>query len=561
MKRGLSTIVSTLLILLLVFVAIGILWVVVRNVIQGGTEQVSLGKFTLDLAIEKVTIAGNSLSVKVKRNPGAGTFTGLNFILDDGDDTEVFQVKNLTMGEYSVRTFSVPLQNLVAANVQKVEIAPIFTLESGKEVVGDIKDTYTISKDTGTPYVPPAECTLSTNCSPNNCQIATCPSGTCVYTAITECSSTSDGCCPSGCDSTTDADCLECSDDTICNAQDSTTAICLTGDVYTRTTDWSCGSENVCESETTDILYEDCDDGNSSTTDTCSSGSCVHTPITSCTDSDGACPSGCYSGNDNDCTNECVLDIHCDDSDSCTEDTCSSGSCSNDLICISDGTCCSACSSDPDCGSNPTWETGLVSWWTLNTDASDSVGSNDGTVSGATHLTSGCQYGGGCYSFDGSDDYIDVGTFSISGDEITISAWVNYDGGAYDPRIMSKGTSVSVSDQDWVLMIDLYDTLEGRIATNGGDAELFYGGGVTSGIWTHLMLVYDGSVARLYKDSSLSGSLTKSGSLITNSNPVWIGGQATTATDRPFDGKIDEVMIWDRALNFSEVSDLYNYFS
>ena len=56
-KRGLSTIVSTLLILLLVFVAIGILWVVIRNVIQDGAEQVSLGKFTLDMKIEQVQIS------------------------------------------------------------------------------------------------------------------------------------------------------------------------------------------------------------------------------------------------------------------------------------------------------------------------------------------------------------------------------------------------------------------------------------------------------------------------------------------------------------------------
>ena len=143
-KRALSDVVSTLLILLLVFVAVAILWVVVRNVIQQGTEQVSLGKFTLDLKIEKVTLGANSLSVKVKRNVGAGEFSGLSFIIDDGENTEIYQRKNLSMSEYQEITFDVPLQNIIPARVQKIEVAPIFTLSSGKEVVGDVKDTYEI---------------------------------------------------------------------------------------------------------------------------------------------------------------------------------------------------------------------------------------------------------------------------------------------------------------------------------------------------------------------------------------------------------------------------------
>ena len=39
-KRGLSTIVATLIIILLVLVATGIIWVVVRNDIKGNAEQI-----------------------------------------------------------------------------------------------------------------------------------------------------------------------------------------------------------------------------------------------------------------------------------------------------------------------------------------------------------------------------------------------------------------------------------------------------------------------------------------------------------------------------------------
>ena len=74
-KKSLSTIVTTLLILLLIFVAIGIIWIVVKKVIVEGSEQVSLGKFTLDLKITQVqTIDNNTIKVKIKRNQGAGDF-------------------------------------------------------------------------------------------------------------------------------------------------------------------------------------------------------------------------------------------------------------------------------------------------------------------------------------------------------------------------------------------------------------------------------------------------------------------------------------------------------
>ena len=41
-KKGLSTVVTTLIIILLVLVAIGIVWVVVRGIVESGTEQIDI---------------------------------------------------------------------------------------------------------------------------------------------------------------------------------------------------------------------------------------------------------------------------------------------------------------------------------------------------------------------------------------------------------------------------------------------------------------------------------------------------------------------------------------
>jgi hypothetical protein len=138
-SRGLSTIVATLIIILLVLVAVGILWVVVRNVIQGNAEQVSLGKLTLDLSIERIQISGNNLSITVKRNAGKGEFVGLSFVVEDGENSEVF-TEYVSMNELDVRTFTFTLNQTNPDNIKKIKIVPIFRLKSGKEFVGEVKE-------------------------------------------------------------------------------------------------------------------------------------------------------------------------------------------------------------------------------------------------------------------------------------------------------------------------------------------------------------------------------------------------------------------------------------
>ena len=69
-RRGLSAIVTTLLIILLSLVAISAVWVVISNVISEGSEDINLGRFTLDLAIKSAYVEGSSIGVKIRRSVG-----------------------------------------------------------------------------------------------------------------------------------------------------------------------------------------------------------------------------------------------------------------------------------------------------------------------------------------------------------------------------------------------------------------------------------------------------------------------------------------------------------
>jgi uncharacterized protein YkwD len=150
----------------------------------------------------------------------------------------------------------------------------------------------------------------------------------CTLRVITECAA-GDGCCPDGCDPSSDADC-------------STT----------------CGDGVVDPGETCDPPSScplDCDDGDACTQDiltgsaaNCSS-QCVHAPIGDCFGGDGCCPAGCTSADDSDCSAACgngVIDPGetCDPPSSCPA-TCSDGDpCTMDSLTGSAENCNAACS-------------------------------------------------------------------------------------------------------------------------------------------------------------------------------------------------------------------------
>ena len=88
-KRGMSEVVTTLLIILISIVAIGVVWVVVKNILDKGKEDISLDAFGLDLEIVKASYLDDTLSVTVKRNPGGGEIVGINFVIGDGENSVV----------------------------------------------------------------------------------------------------------------------------------------------------------------------------------------------------------------------------------------------------------------------------------------------------------------------------------------------------------------------------------------------------------------------------------------------------------------------------------------
>ncbi|MEM9058571.1 MAG: LamG-like jellyroll fold domain-containing protein, partial [Pseudomonadota bacterium] len=163
---------------------------------------------------------------------------------------------------------------------------------------------------------------------------------------------------------------------------------------------------------------------------------------------------------------------------------------------------------------------------------------------------------GGALTFGGGDDAVDLGAFDVSGEGLTLAAWLFVDsvaGIGDEARVISKATGVSGDDHLW--MLGLYEdgtALRFRLNTaSGGTTTLGSPTGVVpAGAWVHVAAVYDGSEMRLYADGSLAASVAKTGSL--NQAPgagVALGNQPAGLTNRGLIGRLDDAVILGEALD------------
>ena len=138
-KRGLSAIIATLIIILLVLVAVGIIWVVVRNVIQGGAEQVDISTKCMAVDVRAVSVNETSsgiYDVALKRFAGGEDIAGVKVALfSDTDNSGVLDF-GIALDELQTSTQSVNTsEGIYVTGANKLEFTVYFKDESGNEVL------------------------------------------------------------------------------------------------------------------------------------------------------------------------------------------------------------------------------------------------------------------------------------------------------------------------------------------------------------------------------------------------------------------------------------------
>ena len=208
---------------------------------------------------------------------------------------------------------------------------------------------------------------------------------------------------------------------------------------------------------------------------------------------------------------------------------------------------------------------GLVAHWLMETRTGSTIADISGNGYGGKLMNGAHLITGEGIKFDGVNDYLNVGNLNIAGKAISISAWFWADDlsncRSRDCRILSKATGVS--EQDHYFMVSTIKAgsktrLRFRLKTNGRTSTLIAASGdISNNKWVHVAAIYDGQTMRLYKDGVEVGSKAKQGSVTTNGkSPVWIGGNPSSATSRPWKGHIGDVRVYSYSLTNMEISKL-----
>ncbi|HDM66840.1 MAG TPA: LamG domain-containing protein, partial [Thermoplasmatales archaeon] len=186
--------------------------------------------------------------------------------------------------------------------------------------------------------------------------------------------------------------------------------------------------------------------------------------------------------------------------------------------------------------------------------AHDSIGNNNGEIHGASWVKG---INDNALSFDGKNDYIRVSNNNLNpSNELTVIAWVKWDiepsTGQHWANIISKN-----GDNEWQIQHSYgNDKFEFAVKTENARKYVWSTTKPVKGKWYQVAGVYDGKYIKIYVNGRLENKVPLTGKIKTSSSEIDIGRR--TWRDRYFNGVIDEVSIYDKALTDEEIRELYN---
>ena len=191
----------------------------------------------------------------------------------------------------------------------------------------------------------------------------------------------------------------------------------------------------------------------------------------------------------------------------------------------------------------------------------------DKTSNGRDGTNSGCTTGvagklGECFSFDGVDNNVSLGSYPDASSAFTVTAWINTDiitgSGGSGPEGGTVFDNETGSTKGILIRRDL-DALFIAVNDAGNRYTATTSSFLTINTWYFITIVYDGSDVRVYYNGSGNKIADfAAASHVADTSGGVIGRHNSLENEQGFDGKIDEFSVWSRALSTDEIDELYN---
>ena len=206
---------------------------------------------------------------------------------------------------------------------------------------------------------------------------------------------------------------------------------------------------------------------------------------------------------------------------------------------------------------------GLVGYWPFNGNANDETGNgNNGTVNGAILTTDRFGAASSAYDFDGVDDKIfNSNEFLTLNVDLTISSWFN-------TNDITQGSQCIINslEHTGIGIIFNHNYNSGRMNLFLGDGINFWDvnglGGIKSDYqndtWYNVILIKQNDLYKVYINGVVDMETNVNNS--SNYNNIVgfrFGSISADAGYEQFNGKLDDIGIWNRALTQEEITTLY----
>lgn len=204
---------------------------------------------------------------------------------------------------------------------------------------------------------------------------------------------------------------------------------------------------------------------------------------------------------------------------------------------------------------------GLIGWWQLNGNATDSIGTAAGTVFGATPTTGQGGISNTAYSFDGVDDYIRLTGATAIGNltgNLTMSVWIRKNTTNVIGAIFSAARTTSANGLAFNAMAN--GTV--RFTTLGVRDYDSTTATFVASEWTHVLAAMNTNTVTYFVNGVQKDTIGHTAGGFANTDDVHMIGAGTvslsTALTTPFDGAIDDLRVYNRILSANEIQTIYN---
>ena len=188
----------------------------------------------------------------------------------------------------------------------------------------------------------------------------------------------------------------------------------------------------------------------------------------------------------------------------------------------------------------------------------------NGTIHGAVFNSSGLSRG--AYTFDGVDDYINLSDIQLLTNQLTISLWVRPVDVANNRAYLISKYKISTNEREYAIFFetDSGDDYKLIIGNESGaemgearvDDKLIED--IPNNIWTHLAITRDNSEVKIYvngKQKYIDVNTIPPDDFTDTGSYLLIGNSGDL--DRPFNGSLDEIKIYNSVLTEKEITQIY----